>query len=221
MYVSILGDSISTWQGFNPAGYSVFYDERNACIHGLSTVYDTWWAQVNQYLRAWLCVNNAYSGSRVSGQGFPAACSPERLRGLHTAQNNPDVILVYMGFNDFGCGVPVWGADSTCFVQAYDRMLYGLRKNYPQARILCGTLMRGYIKNRPDWEFPESFGGVPFAEYNRAIRTACSRNRCALVDLEARGILYETLDGTHPTAAGHTTIARCWISCLRKDGAII
>ncbi len=28
-YVSIMGDSISTYSGYNPQGYSVFYDENN------------------------------------------------------------------------------------------------------------------------------------------------------------------------------------------------
>lgn len=82
MFVSILGDSISTYNGFNPHGYAVFYDEEMQKRNGLNSVYDTWWAKVNQELRAYLCVNNSYSGSRVSGMDFPAGCCLERIMHL-------------------------------------------------------------------------------------------------------------------------------------------
>lgn len=45
--VSILGDSISTYEGYNPAGYAAFYEKATREWNGLSSVYDTWWAKVN------------------------------------------------------------------------------------------------------------------------------------------------------------------------------
>ena len=84
MLVSFLGDSISTYSGFNPKGYAVFYDEEMQRCNGLNSVYDTWWAKVNLALHAYLCVNNSYSGSRVSGVEFPAGCCSERIMHLHT-----------------------------------------------------------------------------------------------------------------------------------------
>ena len=51
MLVSFLGDSISTYSGFNPEGYAVFYDAEMQKRNGLNSVYDTWWAKVNQELR--------------------------------------------------------------------------------------------------------------------------------------------------------------------------
>ncbi len=56
MFVSILGDSISTYSGYNPKGYTVFYDAEMQKRNGLYSAYDTWWAKVNQELRAYLCV---------------------------------------------------------------------------------------------------------------------------------------------------------------------
>ena len=44
-----------------------------------------------------------------------------------------------------------------------------------------------------------------------------------LADLAACGSRYETLDGTHPTAKGHMTLASSWGSCLaalQKDGLL-
>ena len=67
-FVSILGDSISTYSGYNPIGYKVFYDEYNSLRNDMTSVYDTWWAKVNQFINAYICVNNSYSGSKVAGE---------------------------------------------------------------------------------------------------------------------------------------------------------
>ena len=103
--VSILGDSISTYSGYNPDGYAVFYNQEMQKKNGLRSVYDTWWAKANQAMSALLCVNNSYSSSKVTGLDFPASNSIKRLKNLQTEKYSPDIILVYMGFNDFGYGV--------------------------------------------------------------------------------------------------------------------
>lgn len=224
MFVSIMGDSISTYEGYQPtADYAVFYNEVNQARNGLKSVYDTWWAKVNQYLKAYICVNNSYSGSWVSGDSFPGGCSVDRTSLLHTPEHQPDIILVYIGFNDFGNGVPIrhglFEQDSAeYFYDAYRLMLKRIRMNYPNARILCGTLLKGCMRSNPDFRFPEHFGGVAFAEYNKAIRKAVRKEGAELVDLAAKDTRYETLDGTHPTAKGHATIAQTWIECLEKLG---
>lgn len=63
IYVSILGDSISTYQGYGLPGYAVYYQDYYRQVNELTSVYDTWWAKVNQSLHACICVDNAYSGS--------------------------------------------------------------------------------------------------------------------------------------------------------------
>ena len=105
--VSILGDSISTFKGYNPPGYFVYYDEITQEQNKLRNVYGTWWAKVNQFLRAHLCVNDSYSGSMVTGNRFPAVVSDRRLNYLGTSDCDPDIILIYIGFNDFGEGVRI------------------------------------------------------------------------------------------------------------------
>ena len=65
--VSILGDSISTYEGVsNNTAYNatigenlVYYTEG---LHGVS-LHDTWWQQVIDTLDMELCVNNSWSGS--------------------------------------------------------------------------------------------------------------------------------------------------------------
>ena len=72
--VSILGDSVSTFQGYNPRGYSVFYDASMQRVNGLNSVSDTWWDMVIKSMHARLCVNNSYSGNRVTGENEGVYC---------------------------------------------------------------------------------------------------------------------------------------------------
>ena len=224
-FVSIVGDSISTFEGYNPPQYEVFYDKETQSRNGLSSVYDTWWAKVNQYLNAYLCVNNSYSGSRVTGNEFPAASCIERISALKTAEYSPDYILLYIGFNDFGNGVRIRQThlslfrkkDPSYFEDAYELMLDRIKESYHEAVIICGTLLRTRIRNNDDWEFPELYAGVRFEDYNDAIRRAAKKKKVLLADLGAQDIRYETLDGSHATAEGHAVIADAWIKCLMES----
>ena len=98
--ISIMGDSISTFEEFNPPHYKVFYTLSMAKANGLQSVDDTWWKQVIDGLGGELCVNNSYSGSTVVGIGEMPACSEQRCEGLHFDNNTPDIVLIYMGTND-------------------------------------------------------------------------------------------------------------------------
>ena len=44
--VSILGDSVSTYTGWNPEGYMVFYENGIPARNGMNSYQDTWWARV-------------------------------------------------------------------------------------------------------------------------------------------------------------------------------
>lgn len=211
--ISILGDSISTFEGYNPPGYAVYYNTDLQKTNALKTVDDTWWAQVNQALHGVLCVNNSYSGSKVSGKLFPAGESGERLQHLKTETFLPDMILIYLGFNDFGNSV-----DFETFSNAYDTMLVSVKLYYPNAKIVCATLMRANIRDNPAWRFSENEAGMALENYNTAIRNAAQKHECFLADIALAGQTYETLDGAHPTVLGHATMAKAWINCLAEQG---
>ncbi len=220
--VSILGDSISTFEGCNPDGHEVFYQYNTIGLNGLSGEHDTWWWKVCRFLGKPICVNNSYSGGRVSGVGFPAGSSVERYQALHSEEEMPEIILVYLGFNDFGYGVKLrkkqkedlLKAKELFFEDAYEIMLRGIKKTYPDSDVVCATLMKTCIKNDDDFVFPDAFAGEPFDDYNEAIRRISKKTNCYLADLESLGIRYETLDGTHPTKKGHLSIANAWQACL-------
>ena len=221
-FVSIVGDSISTYEGYNPQGYSVYYNEEMQKKNGLKSVYDTWWAKVNQALYGLLCVNNSYSGSKVSGEKFPAAISEQRMNTLKAKEYSPDYILVYIGFNDFANGVPIsmnpsknsLNINYSTFEEAYDIMLQKIISRNPMTKIICGTIMRTEIRGRNNWSFPEYYAGIGLEEYNDVIRRITKKNKCIVADVSSLDMMYETLDGSHPTANGHRTIADAWIKCL-------
>lgn len=226
--VSIVGDSISTYAGFVPEGYAVYYDYDMQRKNKLDSVYDIWWAKVNQALHAYLCVNNSYSGSKVTGHTFPASSSDLRTSLLHTATDKPNIILIYIGFNDFGNGVPIkakglryiFKRDPNYFMDAYSQMLSKIKCNYPNSKIVCGTLARSTLVSNKNWILPEYFAGVSFEAYNQAIRQVCKKEKVYLADIAALQIQYETLDGTHPTKNGHITLYQAWVHCLATLGLL-
>ena len=209
--VSILGDSISTYIGYNPRGYAVYYKEDKAYDNEINSVDDTWWKQVIDGLGGELCVNNSYSGSLVTGAFAPSACSAERCASLHD-ETVPDIILIYMGTNDRGFEMNLGENrpnDTMGFYGAYRVMLRQLKNNYPTAKIVCGTLLMGYNKDEKNRHVRAD------SRYNDAIRLVAKEEGCLLADIAQSGECYETLDYCHPTNKGHKEIAKLWLAALK------
>lgn len=227
---SILGDSISTLQGFNPEGYKIFYAEDNGINTGVAEVSDTWWDKVIGFFGGELLVNNSWSGSRVTKwkgqeQLFPSGCSDERTAALHTNDVKPDVILIYLGTNDWGFGAKTGNETRILeedpeedihefFDAAYDCMLEKVKVNYPESEIWCCTLCETYMSKNPDFQFPHKYAGTHIEEYNEIIREAAGRNNCKLIDLYEYSMPYDSIDGSHPTNTGMNTIATMMIRSI-------
>ncbi len=224
MRVSIMGDSISTYEGFNPAGYRVFYDADRCAANGLSSAHDTWWMQVLDAMGAELLVNNSFSGSQVTGEGFPCASGFERTGALGTTDASPDLVLVYIGVNDFGFSVPcdkeyAETPDEPTFFEAYCTMLNRMHENYPGARIVCGTILTPCKPDDPSWSFDEKWSHLtPLDEFNARIRQAAAQCGALVADLSAAAndAHYDSRDGLHPDKHGHAQIAALWMSELRR-----
>lgn len=212
--ISILGDSISTYIGYNPYGYAVYYKDEKLYDNDIASVNDTWWKQVIDALDGELCINNSYSGSTVAGTFMPSACSQERCSHLHD-ESNPDIILVYIGTNDRGLEVAVGidnPHDTQKFYGAFRTMLKQIKNNYPSAKIVCATLLMGYKKDSQNLAYDRFMRED--ARYNDAIRLAVKEEGCLLADLALAGECYENLDYCHPTKAGHSTISSLWMESL-------
>lgn len=240
-FISILGDSISTFDGYNPDGFAVYYQGERCQQTGVSSVADTWWSQVINRLDGQLLANGSFSGSLVEGAGFPAGSSQKRIDALSDSGMQPDVVIVFMGINDYGWGgaaaqaagrgnampstldldavAPHTPSIATAdaidgFKGAYSLLLQRVGAAYPQADVWCCTLCPGRVAGSTRSTFTWNLRGAPFSRYNDAIRAAAHEHGCSVVDLEAFGFDYEALDGTHPTARGMRQLASMVASCI-------
>lgn len=95
---SILGDSISTFSGYNPEGNEIFYPREG---YDVTLVDHTWWAILAKRMGLSLTVNEAYSGSRISRTGIRplSSCFIDEKRQRHLGG---DLIIVFGGTNDWG-----------------------------------------------------------------------------------------------------------------------
>ncbi len=207
--VSILGDSISTYEKFNPLGYPIHYTNQIKQLSGVMNVYDTWWMQVIHSLDGKLCQNNSYAGALVSGYRKSSGNSSRRIKSLGSQDLVPDVILVYMGINDFGKDIPLnnifkFKSFSFCF----ELMIKRIKKYFPHAEIwvmgICAT--QHFIKIKKGQ-------GILIKEYNECIEKIVTKLDSHYVD----GLVleeHETHDGLHPNRQGMKRIAQRWIDYM-------
>lgn len=228
-YFSILGDSVSTLEGYSVPREAAYYDTEKKLASGVLIPADTWWGKVIARLGGRLLVNNAFAGSTVCRHPLfeiPSyACSDERTSALGRDGLLPDVILVYMGTNDWGRGTPILpdgqmpqSADGTApFAVAYRTMLQKLKKNYPNAEIWCLTPARSFCAEREDFHFPYAVGGRHITAYCDAIRDCARAQGCRVIDLYRLAPPFDTVDGFHPKASGMQVIADAVMTALEED----
>ncbi len=228
---SILGDSISTLKGYLPNYCKSFYLQNPLSVcSGISRPMDTWWARVISHFRGTLCVNNSYSGCLVSGMEFPCATHLLRYGELHcnpgsyyftfqdealhhslcTTKVIPDVILVFLGTNDWIFGAPIHSETENrmFFSTAYPYLLRKLRQTYPESRIICATLFQN--------NNAATDALYPIADYNTVIRQSAEEQGCLLAELAASHDEIETIDGIHPSYQGMYTLAELWIQSMNR-----
>ena len=206
--ISILGDSISTFRGITMDDPNTFY-RRNACEKGgFSGVEDTWWMRVIRGLGGVFERDNAFAGSCVTdgcglGRGM---CTEERTGAL----GQPDVILIFAGANDVGFGVP-----EDEFRASYALMLRRLREKYPDAEIFCGTLINGRKVLDDEPFFMGEDPATPLEPFSSVIRACAEEAGVRVVDMARADLLYDAIDGCHPTASGMAQLAALWLDAIR------
>lgn len=223
---SILGDSLSTLAGYNPPGYEVFYTWEVMLRAGIYGAKDTWWGMVIDELGGEILVNNSFSGSMVSkhpkNETQSYGCSDERTGGLAKDEIEPDVIMILLGTNDWGCGMKVmanFDSDGQeVFSVAYDAMLSKIKNNYPDAEIWCLTLPMSYCSRNPEFTPPKRFTGGYFDEYSKAIKICADKAGCRIIDIYHPEKPHDTIDGYHPTVQGMKTIADAVLAEVYKGG---
>ncbi len=222
-YFSVLGDSISTLEWYSRPREASFYDAEKKRVSGIATVADTWWGNVIARLGGRLLVNDSWSGSTVSESSayfVPSyGCSDERTSSLGESGILPDVVIVFMGINDWGVGFNVGESlsaseDCSSFSVAYRTMLEKIKTHYPKAEIWCMTLPYGCRSGERVVEFSHERRKIKIEEYCEAIRRAASALDCRIVDLYEQRCIYDTIDGYHPNKDGMEAIAHCVLSSL-------
>ena len=203
-HISVLGDSISTFDGISPPG-GVYYGPSFGDITGVRTPEDTWWMQVIQAMGGQLLANNSWSGSTVSMIGSMPACSPSRIKKLSVDGTAPDHILIFAGLNDVA-----FFADPNDFAADYQKMLQRIRESYPQAQVTCGTLITGYLKNTP---FTHQLGHIreKYLPYNQAILEAAAQFGYQTADIASFNERFASMDGFHPNGEGMGQLADFWL----------
>lgn len=229
---SILGDSISTYNGYIPAGYATYYPKGD-----IDNVNKTWWKKLSDFSGMSILKNASWSGSTVSGDtsittGF-VGCSDARINELKDGTTLPDIIICYISTNDWAVGVDVGSFDSkeeipsatviSNISDAYALMLYKIRTTYPNADVYCITSLEGRRTNG-DASYPIiNSKEQTIHEVNHAITEIAHVFGAKIIDLQTCGIHYWnvsnfTVDGTlHPNNAGSSIIAKTIYNKLMND----
>lgn len=206
---SILGDSISTFQGYSPWGAEHYAPDTGPAT-GVFSVEDTWWMQVIQALGGELLSNLSISGNTVTTNGKMGGFPSGRIRQVAVDGVHPDHILLYAGLNDMNFYIP-----PQVFQAEYQQLLARLQAAYPQAEIHCGTLLLGAIGGDQTSMRPLAQRLVP---YNEAICQAVDQAGCHLVDLAAMGLRYTSLDAFHPNGEGMKQLSSLWLQGMTASG---
>lgn len=223
--VSILGDSISTFTGTMPADYNIYYPESG----DIPNAGQTWWGQLLANTGMVLCRNASSANTDVTGNslaldGSAPGCSIRRIVDLKgTDGSNPDVIIIYMGINDFARsrtlgsftspGVQTEG-EVMVFTDAYELMLQKIKALYPTASIYCCTLLERCDLNGNTGAPAVNLNGDTVADFNTQIKAIAKAYGASVIDFYNCGINYTnlslfTVDGIHPTWIGAGVLGQC------------
>lgn len=213
MGISILGDSISTFQGWsNNTAYNstigsnaVYY---TGSRDGFTAVGETWWMQTITRSGLELVVNNSWSGDEVTNRGV------SRAQQLHNNEGRePNLIAVYLGINDFRRG-----RTEDAFPTKYEEMITGLLGEYDEADVYLFTLL--YTSNMES----SFYEPAEVVKYNAIIRETAEKFGCTLVDIYTdTGITPENLATymgdkvLHPNYAGMDLITDSFLEVLLRN----
>ena len=223
--VSILGDSISTFTGTMPSDYNIYYPESG----DIPNDGQTWCVQLLANTGMVLCRNASSANTDVTGNslaldGSAPGCSIRRIVDLKgTDGSNPDVIIIYMGINDFARsrtlgsftspGVQTEG-EVMVFTDAYELMLQKIKALYPTASIYCCTLLERCDLNGNTGAPAVNLNGDTLADFNTQIKAIAKAYGASVIDFYNCGINYTnlslfTVDGIHPTWIGAGVLGQC------------
>ena len=243
--ISVLGDSISSYQGVSVGNA---YNKPSK----IPSVNSMWWKQLCRITGAEPLVIDAYASSCCAvasaswTSGITPAVDDSRCRALHTgstSSNNrvdPDIILIAMGLNDFQANVPLgaWdgheslaSSDTATWRGAYANMLLKIHTEYPDALVFC--LSPWFFVRGSSSVANVNTGGNTYQDFEDAMREVCNILGGIYIDCSNFGftrqnysdsvfaIVETTTDGSyfHPNATGQEILGQS-IAAAVRDKAV-
>lgn len=217
--VGIIGDSISTFEGWIPSDYKAYYPHTGSSA-SLTQVEQTWWHRLiyNLMPDATLDRNLSYSATRVTMVKTPTSRPDADANDFITRCTNfvdPDIIVIAGGTNDRPCvaaglvgeydwDTPTEELDRYSFRPAYTRLVQTLRNTYPGAKIVC--VVNNLLLTPTNKAIGESIEAI--AEHYSL--------PCAKIEMTL-----ETVgDGVHPSSAGAEYWAKIVHETIRDAGLL-
>ena len=235
---SILGDSISTFQGYlrsdepgyDGATYAYWYPQAY-----LNNVNETWWKKMGELTGMTLLQNCAWSGSQVCGNSqstttAQAGCSTRRITDLSKNGVAPDIIIILIGVNDLrnsdSRALGDWtgndeivadSSDVNTFSSAYSLMVSKIMTTYPNSEVFCCTILD---TGHTGWDTHDNAKypcmndrGNTTKEWNDTIRMVSESLGAKVLDMHECGIDFFNLDlytgdRLHPNSNGATLMAK-------------
>ncbi len=149
--ILILGDSYSTFDGYNPEGNEVWYKVGGHENTDVTEVSDTWWWKLLREVDGTLVLNESYSGSTVCNTERPQIPRTSfvcRLNGLIERgffnENQIDTVFLFGGTNDSWIDSPIGETQFSDFTKsdldnvlpAFGYALKKLRETSPNAKLV-------------------------------------------------------------------------------------
>ena len=195
--INFLGDSITEGHGTS--------DEETKPFHQLIK---------NEFGLA-AAYNCGIGGTRIAKQTDPTIKNKHRY-DLHFAlratvmEKDVDAVVVFGGTNDFGHGDSKFGdinsTDIYTFCGAVNNLIYVLKTEFPNSKIIFMTPLRRATENIPNHD------GKILEDYVNAIIEITAKHNVPVIDL-FRSNIFDPLDidvlpdGLHPNDKGHIIMA--------------
>ena len=240
--ISVLGDSISTYEGYYMLPNASTYYPVSGVLTNVDALY---LKKVCDYLGMVMLVNNSWLGrcaGSINDDDVPGGYQTAQINALSKDGVDPDIVFIRLGANDFNQSEPLGtydGADAfpvdvDNFRGAYANILKTVCEKYPKATIYCCSMIIG-DRNSTNTSFPEKVGGVIMRDYNNAIKDLAELFNVKYIDQWDCGITYFNVaeymqrqtssNGsvvwyTHPNFKGHDLMARKTIADMLSNPPI-
>lgn len=158
--IMIFGDSYSTYEGYIPEGFEVYYSGHRQKAPDIFDVKETWWGRVIEATGATLVQNNSWSGSTIGYTGWHGKdCSHSSsfiyrfetlLKEGFFERNKIDTLFVFGGTNDSWSQAPlgelkgedIKESELFCVLPAISYFATRLAKELPNTKVVfignCG-----------------------------------------------------------------------------------